>query len=75
MSRIIGIGLLAITTAFGFLTLFIILSLILSIPTWLLWNWLMPEIFGLKVISLFQAWGLAFLSSILFKSSASNTKE
>jgi hypothetical protein len=33
----------------------------------LLWDWLMPEIFGLKEITLFQAWGLNFLSAILFK--------
>lgn len=44
-----------------------LLSLILSIPTMLLWDWLMPEIFGLKEITLFQAWGLNFLSAILFK--------
>jgi len=33
----------------------------------LLWNWLMPEIFGLKALSYWQAWGLLILSSILFK--------
>ena len=34
----------------------------------LLWNWLMPEIFGLKQVTYWQAWGLLVLSSILFKS-------
>ena len=33
----------------------------------LLWNWLMPVIFGLKTINYWQAWGLLILSSILFK--------
>jgi hypothetical protein len=33
----------------------------------LLWNWLMPEIFGLKSLSYWQAWGLLILSSILLK--------
>ena len=33
----------------------------------LLWNWLMPEILGLKTLSYWQAWGLLLLSSILFK--------
>ena len=33
----------------------------------LLWNWLMPEIFGLKAISYWQGWGLLILSSLLFK--------
>lgn len=30
-----------------------------------LWNWLMPEIFGLKIISFAQALGLLILSKIL----------
>jgi hypothetical protein len=33
----------------------------------LLWNWLMPEIFGLGTIGYFQAWGLILLSHLLFK--------
>ncbi|MCU0277146.1 MAG: hypothetical protein MUF02_09925 [Acidobacteria bacterium] len=34
----------------------------------LLWNWLMPDIFGLKRLTYWQAWGLLILSHILFKS-------
>lgn len=34
----------------------------------LLWNWLMPEIFGLGRVTYWQAWGLMILSCILFKS-------
>lgn len=33
----------------------------------LLWNWLMPDIFGLKQLTYWQAWGLLVLTSILFK--------
>jgi hypothetical protein len=33
----------------------------------LLWNWLMPDIFGLKRLTYWQAWGLLILCSILFK--------
>ena len=33
----------------------------------LLWNWLMPEIFGLRTLNYWQAWGLLALSTILFK--------
>ena len=33
----------------------------------LLWNWLMPEIFGLGTLNYWQAWGLLALSTILFK--------
>ena len=32
-----------------------------------LWNWLMPEIFGLKAITYWQALGLMALSWILFR--------
>ncbi len=34
--------------------------------TLLLWNWLMPDIFGLTEISYWQALGLLILSKILF---------
>jgi hypothetical protein len=33
----------------------------------LLWNWLMPDIFGLKRVTYWQAWGLLILCCILFK--------
>jgi hypothetical protein len=33
----------------------------------LLWNWLMPSIFKLPVISYWQGWGLVLLSHILIK--------
>jgi len=33
----------------------------------LLWNWLMPEIFGLPRIGYWQGWGLVLLSHILVK--------
>lgn len=33
-----------------------------------LWNWLMPELFGLPKIGFLQAWGLFLLSKILFGS-------
>lgn len=32
----------------------------------LLWNWLMPEIFGLSVISYWQAFGIVILSKLIF---------
>ncbi len=33
----------------------------------LLWNWLMPAIFGLPTITYWQGWGLLLLSHILIK--------
>jgi hypothetical protein len=52
----IGFGLLGIGLAFVF-----------GWVVMLLWNWLMPEIFGLKRLTYWQAWGLLILSHILFK--------
>ena len=51
----------------GFIGLMIGISLACSLPVWLLWNWLMPEIFGLKTITWIQALGLMFLSCFLVK--------
>lgn len=53
---ILGLGLLAL---FGWVVM-------------LLWNWLMPAIFGLKTLTYWQAWGLLVLCSILFKNPGGN---
>lgn len=50
-----------------------IISLILGLPLWILWNLLMPKIFGLPYITFWQAVGMNLLSSILFKNSISKT--
>lgn len=46
------------------------MALLAGFPTKWLWNWLMPALFGLKTITFWQAWGLLWLSSMLFKSSS-----
>ena len=51
---LIGIGIIGLIFLFGWVVM-------------LLWNWLMPAIFGLKQLTYWQAWGLLILSSILFK--------
>ena len=45
----------------------IVLLALCGLVVMLLWNWLMPEIFGLKQVNYWQAWGLLILCSILFK--------
>jgi hypothetical protein len=50
-------------------------ALILGFPTMVLWNWLMPRIFGLTQIDIFQAMGLNFLSGILLKSNVNVKKD
>ncbi|HSU88200.1 MAG TPA: hypothetical protein VLL56_05165 [Terriglobia bacterium] len=43
-----------------------LVALALSFVVMSLWNWLMPALFGLRVISFWQALGLLLLSKILF---------
>lgn len=48
----------------------LIIDLVFAIPVMLLWNWLMPAIFGIAVISYLQALGLLLLCRLLFKTAA-----
>ena len=65
MSKIFGM-IVVVATGLGVLFLF---SLVLSLPVMWLWDWIMPELFGLKEITWLQAWGLNFLCGILFRDS------
>jgi len=47
------------------IVMFFALGLILSIPLCLLWNWLMPVIFGLPTITIPQTFGLSILITLL----------
>ena len=44
-----------------------IVIVLLGYPVMLLWNWLIPEIFGLSEITFWQAIGLNILCTILFR--------
>ena len=65
-------------TLFGGIILLLMLfgiAIVMAVPTYLIWNWVMPDIFtSLHEITLGQALGLNMLSAILFKSS-SNSKD
>jgi hypothetical protein len=55
--------------------LLLVSALLLAFPTYFLWNWLMPDIFGLGKINVLQALGLNFLSGILLKSNVNVKKD
>ena len=51
---------------FGFFMMAIVFAVAVGFVIMLLWNWLMPELFGLNTINYWQAVGLFILSKILF---------
>ena len=55
--------------------LLLVSAIILAFPTMFLWNWLMPDIFGVMKIDLYQAMGINFLTHILFKSNVTIKRE
>lgn len=59
----------AVGIVIGVLGIVFALAVLLTVPVWLLWNWLMPAVFGVAKVTLLQALGLNLLSSILFRSS------
>ena len=58
VSPILSIGSMAIVV-------FFIVGMFLSIPLCLLWNWLMPHIFGLPAINVLEAFGLSAIITLL----------
>lgn len=57
-----GLGL-----AIMFLFWLVLTSFILVLPAWLLWNWLMPQVFGLPEIGFMQCLGLLLLAGMLLR--------
>ena len=55
-----------VLTVIGFVILGAGLVFLFGWVVMLLWNWLMPEIFGLKTLTYWQAWGVFALSCLLF---------
>lgn len=66
--KIIGIVVVALAIIFA-------LSLLLAWPVKLLWNWLIPDIFGLIKINFWQSWGLLLLFGLLVKGSSSSSSK
>ena len=41
-------------------------SVLFVVPAWLLWNWLMPTVFGLPKIGVVECFGMLLLARMLF---------
>ena len=52
----------------------VLATLLLAGPVYLLWNWLMPELFGLPTLTFWQALGLLALTNCLFPRGSSSSK-
>ena len=50
-------------------------AVLAALPVMWLWNWLMPDLFGLQTIGFWQAFGLLVLCGSLFKSSTSSSSK
>jgi hypothetical protein len=58
-----GVGALVVTMA--------VIGLFVAVPIMLLWNWLLPELFGVPEINFWQALGIYLLAGFIFKTSVS----
>ena len=55
----------------GGIGLIIFGCMLYSLPVYLLWNWVVPTIFGLSEITIWQSFGITLLSRFLFASDRS----
>ena len=53
----------------------LLVSVLLALPTYFLWNWLMPTLFEVKSITLFQALGLNLLARFLFGTTSNKSSK
>jgi len=54
--------------------LIVLAGILFALPLQILWNWLMPYLFNLPIISFWQAFGLNLLAGILFRTNVNVKK-
>jgi len=72
VTKVIATGFSAI---FGIVIMLLIAAAIFAIPVYFLWNWIIPQVFGLPELTLFQAWGMLTLCQFLFKSTVKKSRD
>lgn len=55
-----------VLTVITILGVLLFVAMLIGFPTMWLWNWIMPELFGLPLIGFWKAVGINLLSAILF---------
>lgn len=63
----------SIGVAVVIIAIILFFAILFAFPTMWLWNWLMPLIFGLTRITVWQALGLNLLTGIFFRTSVLRT--
>ena len=58
---------------FDLIGVVVVASILFAFPTMWLWNWLMPHLFNLPQITLWEALGINLLTGLLFKSSTASS--
>lgn len=71
---VVGAAVAFVVAALAILALAFV-AIIGAIPVYFLWNWLMPDLFELPHLTFWQAWGIFWLASILFKSHAAKSSD
>ena len=51
----------------------LVVGLLYALPVMWIWNWMMPELFALPQLTLWQAFWGTFLCGLLFKNTQTNT--
>lgn len=69
-----------ILTGIGAIVVYILLfvffySIIVALPVKILWNWIIPDLFGLTKITYSQAFGISLLFRILIPTSSSKSND
>lgn len=67
------IGEKVLVAALGLILGVLLFCLLAAWPFMLLWNWLMPMIFGLCTLTFWQAYGLLVLTSLMFRTAPTTT--
>jgi hypothetical protein len=70
MNKIIGL----VGMVLGFVGVAALLGIMLCFPLMWTWNYVMPYLFGLKVISWGQAWCLSFVCNTLIRNPLTQSK-
>jgi hypothetical protein len=58
---------LRVSMIIGGVVIAAVLALLFGLLVMVLWNWIMPEVFGLPPLTYWQSWGIVLLAHILFK--------